>query len=899
MEFLRTMHSRLIALVLALFAVCSPLVAAAQGASSAITGRILDTSNGLPIPAARIRLTKNGSQSGETTTDANGNFTLSSLAAGDYVVVISATGYQTVSSPISISESNVTVSFQTAIAPQRGNLREIATVQSASRATLQTSATINSNISPQVIQQENFVRAGDALGTLPFVTASTSSSQGDDESLSIRGFDPTETATLLDGHPIGPIGAFGGGYDYQLAQFWGLSNVSVIYGSGATGLYGTPTIAGAVNFETLNPTQAQHMELQEGYGDLGKSISGLTATGTMGRFGYALAYGVQGTDGELGPAPILQSGLLGSGADQCGPAAVTAGLPSIAPGDVSACTYTVSGAYLNRNALAKLSYNLGAHTHLLFDTYNNTMNADSSGNGDTDYFTPDYIKLTHPSGQNDKETLPSGATANCTNSYVVLTSASTYTCYTSDQFASHFSGPAGGGNVGRMHAGMLQDYHGRVTQDLGPGQLILDGFVDNYHFFNFKGYGSRYYNDDYLTHGGLVSYELAGKRNDASAGVYFQHQYHNTNSGAFDGPFVGYTLQNTIYYLRDTYNASDKWTIYADLGLNRSYNTATSNFDPRLSVQYRPTGNDVLRVAAGASTSEPDPALLYGGFSFGSVASFNGFSSCSQLASIGSGSTPTLQPEKAHDLEFSAAHRFKDQATLEVDAYDTVETNPILSGTFPLGVVPAGQLPDSSTLAQFVSKLQGDCGAITGQTYTTANLGVSTSFNAGQATYRGVNVSGKLPVVRNLEVNASYTAQSAFYSGIGVDILSNNTHLINDQQVLGIPGNQATIGLEYNNRASGFSSRIDDWYVGNNNSFNRPAYWYANGYVAQRVGPVTLNLGVYNIFNQSSSPYGLVGAGVYRPENQFGSGATTGLQQGSEEFGLAPRQFFFSLNIRT
>ena len=682
--------SRLTAVVVAIATSCLPLVAVAQSGNSAtaIVGRILDTTSGLPVPAAEVGLEKNAQSVASTTTDANGNFKFANVVTGDYVVVVTSSGYQTISSPLAVTSSE-TVSFQTAMIPRGNGLREIATVQSVSRSTLQTTATINSNISPALMLQENYTRVGDALGTLPWVTASTSSSQGDDESISIRGFDASETSTLLDGHPIGPIGAFGNGYDYQLAQFYGLSNIGVIYGSGATGLYGVPTIAGAVNIETINPTVKPHSEFTTGYGDFAKMLTGFTATGSVQRLGYALAYGVQGTDGELGPAPILQSGLLAS-ADQCGPAAVSSGVPSQIPADIAACNYPVSGQYTNRNAVAKLTYQLGPKTQILATAYNNTMAADSSGNGDTDFFTPEYIKETHPSGQDDSQTLPNGSTANCKNSYVVATSGSTFSCLTSDQFAAQFSGPAGGGNIGRFHAGLLQDYHGRITQNVGKGQLVLDGFVDNYHFFNSKGDGQRYFDDQYLTHGGLVSYELSASRNDASAGIYFQHQYHNTNSGSFGGPFVGFTLANTVYYLHDTYTASDKWTLFADLGLNASTNTKTTNFDPRLSVQFRPTSSDVIRLAGGASTSEPDPALLFGGFSFGAPSSFNGFGSCGQLASIGSGSSPDLKPENAHDLEFSAAHRFPNQATLEVDAYDTIETNPILSGTFPLSVVPAG-----------------------------------------------------------------------------------------------------------------------------------------------------------------------------------------------------------------
>ncbi|MBV8636744.1 MAG: TonB-dependent receptor [Candidatus Eremiobacteraeota bacterium] len=894
------MFTRLLAVLLAFAILSVPFVALAQSGTSAIVGRILDTSNGLPVQSAEVRLERGATQVATTTTDANGNFAFNGLNSGDYTLSVAAANYQTISSLVTIPGSGQTVSFQTALIPRRGGLREIATVQAASRTTLQTTSTINSNLNPQLIQQENFIRAGDALSTLPQVTASTSSSQGDDETISIRGFDPTETATLLDGHPIGPIGAFGLGYDYQLAQFWGLSNIGVIYGSGATGLYGVPTIAGAVNLETLNPTPAQHTEAQFGAGDLGKTLTGVTTTGTLGPVGYALAYGVQGTDGELGPQPLLQSGLLGGGASGCSSSSSTS-LPSVAPADVAACTYNIWGAYLNRNGVGKLNIQATKTTQVQLTAYLASMYADSSGNGDTDYLTPEFVAQQHPPGVNDSETLPNGASANCTNSYVVQTSTSSYECMNTQQFASTFSGPAGGGDFGRFHSAWLGDYHARVNQQLGKGQLILDGFVDNYHFLNFKGFGSNYYDDLFFTHGGLFAYDLPLSKNDVSAGVYLQHQYHNTNSGSFGGPFIGYTLTNNIYYARDTWSASNAVTVYADIDFNRSHNTLTTNFDPRVSVQYRPTSNDVVRAAWGKSTSEPDPALLYGAYSYGSVHSFNPFATCNQLSTIGSGSTPNLQPEQADDVEFSAAHRFRNGPTLEADLYDTHETNPIVFETFPLSIVPADQAIDPGSLAALLSKLNGECGAASGKVYTPADLGVSNPFNVGSATYRGFNVNAKLPFTREWELDGSYSVQSAFYTGIPDSVLQNNHFLLNGQQILGIPMQQAGAGIGYNNRPAGFSGRIDGYYVGNNNPYYRPAYWYANGYLAKNVGGVTLNLGVFNIFNDATSPWGLIGYGTYKPVNQFAAGTAaasgTGLAQGSEEFGLAPRQLFFTITF--
>jgi outer membrane receptor for ferrienterochelin and colicin len=50
------------------------------------------------------------------------------------------------------------------------------------------------------------LRVADQLRTLPALNFSTSSSPGDDATVNLRGFGSTETATLLDGHPVGPLG---------------------------------------------------------------------------------------------------------------------------------------------------------------------------------------------------------------------------------------------------------------------------------------------------------------------------------------------------------------------------------------------------------------------------------------------------------------------------------------------------------------------------------------------------------------------------------------------------------------------------------------------------------------------------------------------------------------------
>ncbi|MBV8424882.1 MAG: TonB-dependent receptor [Candidatus Eremiobacteraeota bacterium] len=907
----------MLALIATMF---TPQGALAQATGTAIAGRILDARQGLPVGGAQVHLLNATSTVDTTTTGSDGSFTFKNVAPGSYTFEISAQGYQTSRTPpLPVVAGQAVVEFQTAITPVATGLREIATVSVSQQRALQTTATINESLAPSVILDQNYIRAGDALATLPFVASSTSSSLGDDESIRIRGFDPTEAATFLDGHPLGPIGVkSGNSYDYQVAQFWGYSNINVVYGSGATGLYGIPTLAGAVDFQTLNPTPQTHLTLTQGYGSYSKLMSGASLTGTSGPLGFALSYGVQGSNGELGPANILQSGLLNGGQSRCPNSPsftayeplVTAGTnaslpPSLMAGDAAACSYLLSGYYLNRNALAKLTYQFGPQTSLLVTAYNANMYASSPGNGDTDFQTQPF-ELAGANGiigaGTNNFTLTNGTMTACSAATIAALNDSPagYTCLTPAQYASDFSGPAGGG-PGREHFAMNQDYHARLSQGIGPGTLILDGFIDNYNFNNIKGpLPSPFFNDIYFTHGALLSYQLAGTTNSAAVGVYFQHQIHFSNGGdaapIIGAPFNGFGITDTNYFINDQWTPSSHVSVFADLGVDRSLNTATTNIDPRLAFVFRPNTDDVFRLAAGRSTGDPDPQIVFGGFSFGALPSFNPAQNCTNpIVSIGSGNSPFIQPEQANDLEFSAAHRFSNQATFEVDAYNSVEINPILSAVFPLSIVPGSQLPSAATLAGFTGALNGACG---GRVFTNADLGVSAPFNAGAGYFRGINMTTKVPLTQQFELNAGYLMQVAYYAGLSNAVLQSNLGLINGQQLGSVPNHQANLGFGYNNKASQLTARLDTYYVGAPNGFDRPPYWYSNMNIAKTFGHITFNLGINNLFNDNASQYGLIGYGVPFPVNQFAAGPQTSIAQGAEEYGLPLRQIWLTTTYR-
>jgi hypothetical protein len=245
---------------------------------------------------------------------------------------------------------------------------------------------------------------------------------------------------------------------------------------------------------------------------------------------------------------------------------------------------------------------------------------------------------------------------------------------------------------------------------------------------------------------------------------------------------------------------------------------------------------------------------------------------CDSLVPTVEGPGAAVKPEQADDIELALAHRFPNQATVEVDAYNTIETNPIISGIAPLSAPAAGQLAafNAANPAYFSTVLAtlngpGGCGA----GYTLNDLGVIVPTNAGQAQYRGVNLFTKIPLTRQLEIDGNYTVQTAYYTGLSQQVMLTNPGYINYQQFYGIPPQTATLGLGYNNPKGTWTARIDGYYVGNNNSYYRPAFWYANANISKTVKYVTLNFGVSNLFNNDGGIYQYTNVGSVIAQNQY------------------------------
>jgi outer membrane receptor protein involved in Fe transport len=871
----------------------------AQDPGAALRGRIVSERGALPVAGASVVVSRGGKPVASGASGSDGIFRINGIPAGIYEVTIRAGSYDSSVSNQLVLVSGVETVVNSALTlsvTDSSSLRTIGRV--ASRSSLAAATTISQSLSVDNLTRTGQIRVADQLGTLPAVNFSSSSSVGDDASINLRGFTSDETAILIDGHPVGPLGVGSRGFNIALGPSYGLSSVNVTYGSGAQGLYGNDTIGGAVNFLTLAPTSRPHADFQQQVGGFGTLSTGITATGTLQRLGYAVAAGTFGTQGDFAPTSIAQSARPNN---VVAPSVNPNSACATAPNDVSACnlalnTYVVSQNTTQKVGLAKFEYTFGSSTKAQVTAYDGLQFADSTGNGDNDYL-PYNVRL----GQVLK------GTSNCTTAggapgYTVTTdplaSPNATACYTAQQFAAATYGPDGGG-AGRNRGTRMGDYHGSVTTKLGFNNITVDGYLNNYVYYknssqaggidasgNFL--GTKTYANYYNTKGILIDDEIVNDKNDLIFGYNLWHQLQTGNESDITGvtPNPNLFFGEWSGFIHDNYTFNKTVSAFVNANIKRSSVSQKTTFDPRATLQIRPTNNDVFQVTYGRSDGAPSPSLLQTTLPLNATNPGSSLTSvnCTGYNDVASGGDPALLPESANDYEVGYGHRFNGDTNVQVNAYVTHVTNQIFAASEPLtqyGLSNVAFAP--GTLQTYINRFNSQCGLNLTQQTVLNLLSVGTSFNASSALARGVEFSGRTRISRNAYVDYTYDIESSQKVGISDNILRNNATVINGAQLNHIPIHQASLSLGVT--PGPWDLRLDNYFVDNNNSLNRPAYFHSNFFLTRSFnrGRTLVTLGGTNIFNQAVQVYGYLNSGTVYPVNSFSPPVTA-----SEEFGLAP-----------
>ncbi len=930
-------HSLLHRLLAAVFSIAmfsgwmiAPVDAQNAPASSpaTISGIVADQINGLAIPNADLELYQADASVAKTKSDQAGRYSFPRVKPGIYTIVVRAPGYSSGrSNEFAVLPSTDTSQSMVLSRASVGetNLKVIGTVTTSSSNPLAATTSITRTIDTTALRNENYLRAGDALRTLPGVNfAGLSSSVGDDLYVDIRGLGETETQALLDGHPVGPQGVYGinrpfgtfpGAFNYADTPFFGLSKVQVTFGSGASGLYGTDATGGTVDMQTLNPTPTRQFVLEQGIGSQTKSQSDFRATGTLGRLGYAFAGSVQGTNGLYNPQVIPQTARPNNNPNLNNGGACTAG------NDITSCnlalnTYQVSGITNIRSGLAKLQYALSKNTTIMGSWFGSGQYADSTGNGDNDNLPYDTRVAQIRTNNTPNCSLATDSSGSQTG-YTVITDANPSACYSAPQWAAASSGPFGGG-AGRNRGTSMFDYHARLQSISGHSTYAADYFFNHYKFYKSsqeasgldpsgKYFQGTQYSQFLNTSGLLLSDNITNENSDFGFGYFTEHQLQtrldfNTvglNQFAYAQPqSFGYGS----IFARGSIKMSPRFSTYANFWLKNSNVTHGTYFDPRISLVYRPSSNrDVMRLTYGRTTGVPAPETIY------ALAAINGNPSslnpsCTPFNNIGNAGNPKLKPEEANDVELGFAHGFHDDSSVQLNLYTTSVRNQLFAAGLPL--TQYGNLAiDPTLLAGFASKIaSAGCPGVNPTVPATVipYLAISTTYNAASALYRGIELSGRYRFSRQFYADYTYDIQSSTQSGIADNILKSNPFIVNGAQIAYIPTHQASVGFDYSN-SHGWEARIDTYWTGDNNTSQRAAYSLSNGFISKTLGHgLVARMGVSNIFNTATENYGYFGHQLFIPENHFFNDATP-IQQflstgSGERFGLPSRAFLFTLS---
>jgi outer membrane receptor for ferrienterochelin and colicin len=893
-----------------------PATASSNSSSATITGLIVDRFGALPIAGATVDLHR-GTLVQTARTDGSGRYVFDAVP-GVYTLIFRATGYESVENDdvtVLAGKTTIDVSLAVAIANSKQTLATIGQV-TASAHSLSAATSITRVVSLQDLSATGQIRLGDMLGTLPATNFSTSSSVGDDASVNLRGLGPDETASLLDGHPVGPLGIGSGGFNFSLGPSFGLSELDITYGSGAQGLFGSDTIGGAINYVTLTPTQQPHSSFQQQIGGFGILSTGATLTGTVDKLGYAFALGRLGEYGDFYPHQVTQSARpdnVQSNSANPNAAPCPGGMdgPASAPNavDVSRCnlalnTYTVSQNTEQTVGLAKLDYAISPVTHFRVTTYAAVQWSDSTGNGDND-FLPYSTRLGQITSGSTNCKTPAGG-----GGYQVVTNplAGTTACYSAAQFAAVTSGPDGGG-ADRQRSTTMRDYDFTFNTKAGINNLTVSAFDNNYQYWKDSSLaggtaadgeqlGTPTFANYYNTQGYLVSDEIDSERNTLGFGYTLYHQLQDgteDDASGINPRFPTSYFGEGSVFARDTYRLSDSLSFFLNAWVKHSSVSNETTFDPRATFQFRPTHSDVVQLTYGHSDGAPSPQLK----AFGTAIAADPGSSltnvnCNGYNSVTSAGDPALQSETANDFEFGYGHRFNRDSNIQLNGYVTSVDNQLFSASEPLLQYGANNVVFApGALATYLNRLQSQCPG-SGITAGTLDqyLSVSTTYNAAHALARGIELSGRQRFARIAYVDYGYFIESSTQSGIAPQILASNPTVINGAQIANIPLHQATLSLDV---APGpWEFRLDNYYISENNPLNRPAYWHSNAFISRYFGHgATLTLGGTNIFNSAVQEYGYIGLGTAFATNPYGGAATP-----SERFGLAPAQLTLTFQQR-
>ena len=813
MGFFRASARACVHISLALAFVATTFAAApAQTQTIDVTGTVT-AADGSPISGATITLEARDREH-KATSDASGVFTFKSLAAVTYTLYAVAPGYQRVSErTVTVDSANPSIAVVLSAATTN-SLTVIGTVRSSASETVSTSSAPTVTLNAQDAAAAAVTSVGpmiwSQLSTTPVLPLGGGSNAT--QTFAVRGPDPTETLVDIDGHYVNNGNT--GDFDLSLIDPAALQDVQIVYGISPSSLIGPNTIGGGINIVTLQPTVTPHALVRLFGGSYGTYGGTVQATGTADGLGYAVSLHGTSSDGSVNQNILA---------------------PSVNPPSDDLTSQTVGSAAFGNSILTKLRYQLGGpngYGYLQFNFRNQNISKDESALLTT--YTPpgfsgsggDDARSRGLSPQDDDE--PTSPYQSFAGTYLQAHNAN----YGFDAqlplgkqledgapatvaLFSHMTTLSAQSVAGPGEASLPYLYNQRDL--LGDDWLEID-----HHFssgtLSFKyDLGTETLDTNYVQ--GQVTAEARG-----GVGLPFAQVAPN----AAEPPVQTLSLAQTQRYAVLRYNGEPSSELHFSLAAYYSNDSSFgTSFDPRAGIVWTPTGNTAVRASVGTTFQTPQLSELVvpppedrvpiGGIIF-----------------IGN---PNLQPDHATDYDLGAEQIFgsrKHPFKISGDLYQSNVRSP--ANQLEVDPEPHCQTKRNPTACP-----------------------LSYPVNAGNAVYRGIELSGDYLLSSFAHLRAGWSVDSSYLTAVPENIQDGT--LVIGEQTLGQPLHKAYFAFEQSPPAGlAYGARVN--WEGNYNELNRSPYATLDAHVAYRYNGYEFGLFGTNLTNVYANPFTIVGGGV-------------------------------------
>jgi iron complex outermembrane receptor protein/vitamin B12 transporter len=277
----------------------------AQEAGS-LSGQVVDAL-GARVSGASVTLTRDGSQVGESTSDAEGVFAFSNLAAGRYQVTATAQGFQPrTSDPVYAGPgARPIVEIALDVGPLQQDV--VVTAEAGQVLQSQTGAPVTV-IDSQTLEALNKPDVLEALRLVPGAQIVQVGERGGGTSLFLRGGNANFTKVLMDGMPANDIG---GAFDFGQLDTAGVDRIEVLRQTNSV-RYGSDALTGVVNIATRRGS-ARVPEFEYGIdgGNLRTFRNSISLGGAVRRYDYFSQYSYFTTDNNTPNSGYTRSTYAG------------------------------------------------------------------------------------------------------------------------------------------------------------------------------------------------------------------------------------------------------------------------------------------------------------------------------------------------------------------------------------------------------------------------------------------------------------------------------------------------------------------------------------------------------------------------------------------------------------